>query len=178
MCLLTARWLGARTMPDAPLGAAVLTVSRLEAYLINATQAGAYASAQNGGQPTSPKVRQYPSLTVEPADGNDDEMTTEWSVRPEGPGAVCYRLLARRRPRLGVEFPPWEDKAVYHHAGAHLEHPVDASEGVLLLPAADDTHDMVAIVLVWVLLWHIRGLGADERHGLLHKLLTKWHALK
>lgn len=169
--------MGPRSLPGESRGSAVLTVSDREAYRVHATQAGAPVRSETGKQqPVNPKARRYPSLTVEPLGGG---AAIEWHVRPEGPGAVCYRLMARHRPAEGAEVAPWEVKAVYHHAGAHLEHPVDFSEGVVLLPAVEDAReDMTALAFVWVLLWYIRALGAEEPHSLLSRLLKKWHDRK
>lgn len=98
---------------------------------------------------------------------------TQWSIRPVGPGSVCYHLVRYRSDAWGVGTDS-EIAAVYHHAGPHLALPVDHSEGVLLVPAAPDPHDdVLAIAIVIVLLWHIResDIPAPAKSSSLSKML-------
>ncbi|RYP09747.1 hypothetical protein DL764_001082 [Monosporascus ibericus] len=115
------------------------------------------------------KFRNYPSLTVKPADSAE----IQWKVRTNDDGGLCYHLLGKGSD-VAYESTDFQLKAIYHHAGANLCHPLDYSEGVLLLPGVQDSKDdATAIALVIVLLWHIRKLDDQREKTALSKIISR-----
>ncbi|KAK6857908.1 hypothetical protein PG995_005607 [Apiospora arundinis] len=103
-------------------------------------------------------VPQFPTLVVD--DATSREGGAQYQIRPVGPGSVFYQLVRYRPDPWGVGTDS-EIAAVYHHAGPHLTHPVDHSEGVLLVPGTcNPPADVLAVAMVIVLLWYIRELDA------------------
>ncbi|KAK7451457.1 hypothetical protein Landi51_04828 [Colletotrichum acutatum] len=124
-------------------------------------------------EPSQSKFRQYPALAM----ASNDHPGTQWQLRPQDPGSLCYHLTELNQSNHG-EKPEPHIMAVYHYAGGHPHHPVDHSEGVLLLPNnRDPQREMAAIGLVFLLLWHMRDLECS-RENILWKLLGRLGARK
>ncbi|UQC88721.1 uncharacterized protein CLUP02_14246 [Colletotrichum lupini] len=103
---------------------------------------------------------QYPALNMT----SDDHPGMQWQLRPQDVGSLCYHLTEDNQRNHGEETES-HIMAVYHHAGGHSHHPVDHSD-------RDPQREMVAIELVFLLLWHIRDLEYSKEN-ILSKLLAR-----
>ncbi|RYP91584.1 hypothetical protein DL770_002298 [Monosporascus sp. CRB-9-2] len=158
------------TLPREQNEHSVLTRSSLDTSYIQAVSNSDPAFRADERTAVDTKFRNYPTLTVKSADNAE----IQWKVQPNDDGGLCYHLLEKRSD-VAYESTDFQLKAIYHHAGAHLCHPLDYSEGVLLLPGVQDSkNDATIIALVIVLLWHatmsvdieLRVLTASHHHDI------------
>lgn len=113
-------------------------------------------------EPSLSRFRQYPALSM----ASDDRSGMQSQLRPQGPGSLCYHLTETSQSKYGKEAKP-RVMAVYHYAGGHPHHPVDHSEGVLLLP--DIRNPQREMIVIELLLWHIQDLECPKE-----KILSKF----
>ncbi|GJC88946.1 hypothetical protein ColLi_11784 [Colletotrichum liriopes] len=156
------------TLPTEHYGGSSLAVSGLGVFDIHAS-ANRSCRTDETGRPLGTDFRQYPALTMK----SDAHPGTQWQVRSEDPGSLCYYLMESSRDQKSHK-ESLRVHAIYHYAGGHPHHPVDHSEGVLLLPDYQDSrNEMVSIALVFVLLWHMRELDVQQEKASLFKILGK-----
>ncbi|RYP26002.1 hypothetical protein DL767_008208 [Monosporascus sp. MG133] len=158
------------TLPSEQNERSVLTRSGLDTSYIQAASNSGPAFQAGERRSVDTKFRNYPTLTVKSA--NNAEI--QWKVRPNDHGGLCYHLLGKGSD-VAYGSTDFQLKAIYHHAGANLCHPLDYSEGVLLLPGVQDSkNDATAIALAILLLWHatmsvdieLRVLTAPHHHDI------------
>ncbi|KAK1512482.1 uncharacterized protein CCOS01_14722 [Colletotrichum costaricense] len=154
------------TLPNERQGGSALEVPGLGNVHVLASLLPPFSVGRNG--PSLSRSRQYPAINMT----SDDHPGMQWQLRPQDVGSLCYHLTELDQRNHGEETES-HIMAVYHHAGGHPHHPVDHSEGVLLLPhSRDPQREMVAIGLVFLLLWHIRDLEYSKEK-ILSKLLAR-----
>ncbi|RYP86602.1 hypothetical protein DL769_000670 [Monosporascus sp. CRB-8-3] len=157
------------TLPSERNEHSVLTRPGLDTSCIQAVSNSDPASQAGESRSVDTKSRNYPTLTVKSADNAE----IQWKVQPNDHGALCYHLLGKGSDAAD-ESTDFQLKAIYHHAGANLRHPLDYSEGVLLLPGVQDSKDdAAAVALVIVLLWHIRTLDDQQEKTSLSKIISR-----
>lgn len=155
-----------RTLPRERQGESALEIPGLGSFQVLASLFPPFAMGRN--QPSLSRSRQYPALNMT----SDNHPGMQWQLRPQDLGSLCYHLTERDKSNHGEETEP-HIMAVYHHTGGHPHHPVDHSEGVLLLPhSRDSQREMVAVGLVFLLLWHIRDLECSKEN-ILSRLLGR-----
>ncbi|KPM42930.1 hypothetical protein AK830_g3597 [Neonectria ditissima] len=156
------------TLPTEQQEDSVLTVPGLGVFHVRAS-ANLQSGTDESGRPSAPGFRQYPALTME----SSDEPGTQWNVRSEDSSSLCYFLTESSVNERG-ERTQLRTHAIYHYAGSNTHHPVDHSEGVLLVPDSEDSQNQViSVALVFLLLWHMRELDTQQQKSSLSKLLRK-----
>ncbi|KXH53275.1 hypothetical protein CSAL01_01923 [Colletotrichum salicis] len=156
------------TLPTEQQEESVLEVFSLGTFNVRVSRF--QPTRMNKSKPSLSTFRQYPALSMV----SKDHPGMQWQLRPQDPGSLCYYLTENDQSNAdgGTEPPVF---AVYHYAGGHPHHPVDHSEGVLLLPETRDSRrEMVAIALVFLLLWHMRDLDCPRENTSLSKVLGKF----
>ncbi|RYP63682.1 hypothetical protein DL771_009170 [Monosporascus sp. 5C6A] len=157
------------TLPSEQNEHSILTRSDLGTSYIQAVSNSDPAFQAGETRSVDTKFRNYPTLTVKSADNAE----IQWKVGPDDHGGLCYHLLEKSSD-VACESTGFQLKAIYHHAGANLCHPLDYSEGVLLLPGVQDSkNDATAIALVIILLWHIRKLDGQQEKTSLSKIISR-----
>ncbi|GKT89503.1 hypothetical protein Ct61P_07353 [Colletotrichum tofieldiae] len=89
-----------------------LAVSGLGVFDIHASANRSYRTDETG-RPLGTDFRQYPALTMK----SDAHPGTQWQVRSEDPGSLCYYLMESSRDQKSHK-ESLRVHAIYHYAGA------------------------------------------------------------